>query len=157
MIEKLINRPERIAVFGGSFNPFTIGHASIVERGLKLFDRIVVAVGVNACKPGLHAEQCADEIKKLYRDNERVKVVTWSGLMVDLAKQENAGFFLRGVRNTVDYEYERNMAEINSRISGIETILMFALPEYGAVSSSVVRELESYGVNVDAFLPKKEN
>lgn len=150
------DRP-RTAIFAGSFDPFTIGHASIVERGLELFDRIVVAIGINAHK-NVSAEQIEARranIKNLYADNPRIDVVAWDGLMVDLARREDARFFLRGVRSATDFEYERSMADINRHLAGIETVLLYALPEHAAVSSSVVRELAKYNVDVSEFLPRK--
>lgn len=147
----------RTAVFGGSFNPFTVGHASIVERGLGLFDTIVIAIGINASKKDtddMAADRRKALIEKLYAGNPRVKVVVWDGLMVDLARKEKARFFLRGVRSSADFEYERSMADINRRLTGIETVLLFTLPEHAAISSSVVRELRSYGLDVSPFLPR---
>lgn len=146
----------RTAVFAGSFNPFTIGHASIVERGLSLFDNIVIAVGVNIAKPGAaeRASAVRDNIMALYVDCPRVSVVVWSGLTATLAEQCGARFLLRGVRSVADMEYERNMADINRRIAGLETVILFALPEHGAISSSTVRELQAFGCDVNGFLPK---
>ncbi len=150
---KSTSNTPRTAVFGGSFNPFTIGHASIVERGLALFDRIVIAVGVNAKKAAGDAEARARAIRNIYANELRVSVVVWDGLMVDLARREGADFMLRGVRSVADFEYERNMADINRRLSGVETVLLFALPEHGAISSSVVRELAGYGTDISTFIP----
>lgn len=147
----------KIAVFAGSFNPFTVGHASIVERALPLFDKIIIAVGVNADK------EADNDLKKRMGDirafcrkykNGKLSVVCFSGeLTVDLAKSLGASWLIRGVRSVKDFEYERDMADINRRIGGIETLLLFSLPEHAAVSSSVVRELASYGHDVTPFLP----
>lgn len=149
----------RIAIFAGSFNPFTVGHASIVERGLELFDVIIVAIGVNARKTVTpdEAGQRRQRIESLYADNPRVRVVVWDGLTVDLARREGAHFLIRGVRDVANFEYERAMADVNRRIAGIETVLLFSLPEHASVSSSVVRELESYHVDVSEFLPRTTN
>ena len=144
---------KRKAIFAGSFNPFTVGHASIVERGLQIFDEIIIVVGINALKTSENAEKLAQTIRKLYNNEPRITVLVWSGLMVELARELNVRFFLRGVRNVSDFEYERNMADINRRLSGIETVLLPSLPEYGYLSSSVVRELESYGVDVSDMVP----
>lgn len=146
---------ERKAIFAGSFNPFTAGHASIVERGLNLFDRIYIVVGINSEKSATNAEENASFIRNLYNNDARIDVIVWKGLMVDLARQLGVNFFLRGVRNTVDFEYERNMADINREISGIETVFLSSLPQFNALSSSMLRELQSYGVNVDKWLPNK--
>jgi len=149
----------RIAIFAGSFNPFTVGHASIVERGLELFDVLIVAIGINAHKPVSpdEAGRRRRAIEQLYADNPRVRVVVWDGLTVDLARREGAHFLIRGVRNVANFEEERAMADINRRIAGIETVLLFTLPEHASISSSVVRELESYHVDTSEFLPRISN
>lgn len=145
---------ERIALFAGSFDPFTIGHHSIVERALLLFDRIVIAVGINAGKASaIPAQVRIARIEKLYEGNPKVKVISYQGLTVDICRQEGAEWLLRGVRSVADFEYERNLADINRRISGIETVILFTLPEHSCVSSSVVRELEHYGYDTAPFLP----
>ena len=153
MTEKSTSNKVRRAIFAGSFNPFTTGHYSIVERGLALFDEIIIALGINADKPTDTAQENAQAINALYSNEPRVKVVIWQGLTVDLAKKEKAEFFLRGVRNSTDFEYEKNMADINRKISGIETVLIPTLPELSSVTSTVVRELKSYGRDVTEFLP----
>lgn len=145
---------ERIALFAGSFDPFTIGHHSIVERALPLFDRIVIAVGMNAGKASaIPAEERIARIEKLYEGNPKVKVISYGGLTVDICRQEGAEWLLRGVRSVADFEYERNLADINRRISGIETVILFTLPDHSCVSSSMVRELEHYGYDTTPFLP----
>lgn len=143
-------------LFPGSFNPFTVGHQSLVERVLPLFDCVVIAMGVNSGKRYDYsvAENIA-AITRLYADEPKVKVISYEGLTVDACRREGARWMLRGVRSTVDFEYERNLADINRRISGIETLLLFTLPEYAAVSSSVVRELKAYGHDVSEFLPQE--
>lgn len=143
----------RIALFPGSFHPFTRGHADIVERGLALFDRIIIAIGVNAAKPATDGETSADIIRELYADEPRVEVAVYSCLTIDFATQCGARFLLRGVRSMKDFEYERDMADINRQLSGIESVILFSRPEYAAISSSVVRELESYGHDITPFLP----
>jgi len=148
---------ERVALFAGSFDPFTIGHASIVERALPLFDRIVIAVGVNASKHGSsNIDDRMNVIRQVYDKLPvgRVEVLAYEHeLTVDLARRVGARWLLRGVRSVKDFEYERDMADINRRISGIETVLLYALPHLSAISSSIVRELESYGQNIGEFLP----
>lgn len=146
----------RVAVFPGSFRPFTAGHASIVDRALGLFDRIYVAVGVNVAK-GEAGEAAAlasvETIARHYADEPRVVALSYRGLTVDLAREVGARFLLRGVRSVKDFEYERDMADINRKLSGLETVLLYSLPELSALSSSVVRELEGYGADVSPFLP----
>lgn len=149
-------RPERVAVFPGTFDPFTTGHLSIVTRGLELFDRIVVAVGVNGGKhSGSSAEMRVDAIREIFADEPRVKAVSYAGLTVEVAEAEGARFLLRGVRSVADYEYERSLADINRNISNIETVILYALPELSVVSSSMVRELARYGRDISRFIPKK--
>jgi pantetheine-phosphate adenylyltransferase len=147
---------ERIALMPGSFDPFTVGHASLVTRGLELFDRIVIAIGINAQKPNEadRAEDRAADIRRLYADQaDRVSVIVYTGLTVDIAEEVGAKFLLRGVRSVKDFEYERDIADVNRKLSGIETVLLYSLPDLSAVSSSIVRELRSYGRDVSQFLP----
>lgn len=148
---------KRVAVFPGSFNPFTVGHADIVCRGLELFDRIIIAVGINTAKHTDGGETLLEPIRRLYAGNSRVEVASYSGLTVDFAAERGARFILRGVRSAKDFEYERDMAQINRQLSGIESVLLFSKPEYAAVSSSVVRELRAFGHDVDIFLPKPDD
>ncbi|MDE6206217.1 MAG: pantetheine-phosphate adenylyltransferase [Muribaculaceae bacterium] len=145
----------RTAVFSGSFNPFTAGHADIVERGLKLFDRIIIAIGINSAKPGAEADAVdrADTIRALYPTEPRIEVAVYDTLTVDFARKCGAGFILRGIRSMKDFEYERDLATVNTQLSDIETVVLFSRPELSALSSSVVRELASYGVDITPFLP----
>lgn len=145
-------------MFPGSFDPFTTGHQSLVDRGLQLFDEIIIAVGISATKPVAPAEMEArlEPIRQLYAREPRVSVTHYTGLTVDAARQHRCAFLLRGIRNTIDMEYERSLADINRRISGIETVLLLTLPELSAVSSSTVRELKKYGHDVSEFLPVVE-
>ncbi len=143
----------RTAVFPGSFNPFTIGHADIVERGLKMFDKIVIAVGCNINKPRGDAEAAAEAIRRIYRGRPEIEVVVYSSLTVRLAEEVGAGFILRGVRTVKDFEYERELASVNMQLSGIESVILFSRPELAALSSSMVRELAAYGEDVTPFLP----
>ena len=148
---------KRIATFPGSFDPFTIGHASIVERGLPLFDEIVIGVGVNENKRALYtAEERVEHIRQLYADEPRVRVVSYSDLTIDLAHREGAKFILRGLRSVKDFEYERDIASMNQRLGDVETVLLFTDPNYLSISSSVVRELIAFGKDVTDFLPKKK-
>lgn len=145
---------QRTALFPGSFDPFTKGHLDIVERGLGMFDRIIVAVGVNSSKTGASAP--ADRIEAITKAVENlsnVEVIEYSGLTVDVAKKHGACAILRGIRSVADFEYERNLAELNRRISGIDTVMLCADPALAALSSSAVRELRSFGHDVTPFLP----
>ena len=148
----------KTGLFAGTFDPFTIGHASVVRRALQLFDRVVVAVGVNDAKhPETTAQQRVEAIRSLYADDERVTVVAYSGLTVDVAREHGAAFIVKGVRSVRDYESEREQAEVNRRLAGIDTVLLMAEPGLEAVSSSTVRSLRSFGRDVSEFLPGKDS
>ena len=145
---------QRIAVFPGSFDPFTIGHQSIVRRAAELFDKIIIAIGINDKKQSTHSEQeRITQIKKAVKGIENIEVIWYHGLTVDVCKQYDAKYLLRGVRSFTDFEYEQNMADINRKIAGIETVILFTLPEHASISSSVVRELDKYGYDTTDFLP----
>ncbi len=148
----------KTGVFTGTFDPFTIGHANIVERALNVFDKLIIAVAVSKLK---HTQAEIDlrvnNIKSLYKDEPKIKVVSYSDLTIDMAKRENADFIVRGVRSVKDFEYEREQAEINKKLSGIETILLFSDPNLSSISSTLVRELKFFGRNVDEFIPKKNS
>ena len=138
----------------GSFDPFTIGHDNIVRRALPLFDRLVIGIGVNERKVYLQdADTRLRIIQDLYRDEPRIVVKTYSDLTIDFAHREKADFVVKGVRSMKDFEYEREQADINRRLGGIETLLLFAEPGMEAVSSSLVRELIHFGKDVREFLP----
>ncbi|MFC2813272.1 MAG: pantetheine-phosphate adenylyltransferase [Prevotella conceptionensis] len=148
----------KTGLFTGSFDPFTIGHQSIVARVLPLFDKIVIGVGVNERKKYMYsAEVRVKEIAELYADNPKVEVRAFNDLAVDFAHREGAWFFVKGVRSVKDFEYEREQADINRMMGGIETLLVFAEPQHASVSSSLVRELIHFGKNAEMFLPKRKN
>lgn len=150
----------RIGLFAGSFDPFTVGHKSIVDRALPLFDRLVIGFGVNpAKKPWMPLEERMARVRELYRDDPRVEVVEFTGLTIEFARQCGASYLVRGVRGVADFDAERTMAEANRILSSsaglppIETIILPALPEAGAVSSSLVRELARFGAPYRQFIP----
>lgn len=144
----------RIALFPGTFDPFTIGHKSLVERGLTCVDEIVIAIGINEKKKTYYTlEQRIEAIRRLYADEPRVRVVSYSGLTVEVAQREKAQFILRGIRSVIDFEYEKSIADVNRQLTGIETLLLFTEPAYAHVSSSVVRELLHFGKDVSPFIP----
>ena len=147
----------RTGIFVGSFNPFTVGHDSIVRRVLPLFDRLVIGVvGDNVHKPDMpSAEERMKAIRDLYAEEPHVEVKPYNGLAMDFAKAENAHFIVKGVRNASDFEYEQWQPDFNRRLGGIETILLYTEPELASVSSSALRELQHFGVDVSEFLPKK--
>ena len=142
------------AIFPGSFDPFTIGHYSVVKRGLELFDHITIGVGSNCSKKSFFTlEKRLNIIRQAFHDEPRVSVKAYDSLTIDFAKEEEADFILRGVRSANDFEYEKSIADINKRLSSIETVLLFTEPQYSAVSSTIVRDLLSYGKEVAEFLP----
>ena len=143
------------AIFPGSFDPFTLGHHSIVKRALTFMDEVIIGIGINESKRSLLSiEKRIEGIQKVYADEPRVKVLAYSGLTVDFAREHGVEVILRGIRTVKDFEYEEGIADINRKLSGIETVFLFTEPEYSAVSSSVVRELLHYGKDVSAFLPE---
>ena len=142
------------AIFPGSFDPFTIGHYDIVKRGLELFDEIIIGIGRNRTKNETFPIREREEaIRKIFADEPRVKVVIYDSLTVDFAKEQGASFILRGIRCVEDFEYERNMAEANKQLGGVETIILYTRPEYAHISSTLVRDLYAYGKNVSDFVP----
>ena len=144
----------RKALFPGSFDPFTKGHADIVGRALELFDEVIIGVGYNEQKQGwMPVEERVASIKKLYFDEPRIKVECYSGLTADFAKESGATAIVRGVRTTTDFEYEMQMADVNRQLTGIETILLPASPQYASLSSSLVRELAHFGHDISEYLP----
>ena len=149
----------RTGIFVGSFDPFTIGHDSIVRRALPLFDRLIIGVvGDNVHKPNMRpAEERMQAIRELYKDDKRIEVKPYHGLAMDFAKAEGAHFIVKGVRTVSDFEYEQWQADFNRRLGGIETILLYTEPELASISSSALRELAHFGVDVSEFIPKAEN
>lgn len=148
---------QRTGLFTGSFDPFTIGHDDIVRRALPLFDRLVIGVvEANANKHhSLSADERQQQIARLYRNEPKVEVRVYSSLAVELAKSIGARYIIKGVRSVRDFEYEREQAEVNRQISGVETLLLPADPRLAAISSSMVRELAHFGYDVTPFLPKQ--
>lgn len=144
----------RKALFAGSFNPFTVGHADIVKRGLELFDEVVIAIGENQDKPSADIQERLQAIRDVYKDESRVRVEVYHSLTVDFAREIGACALLRGVRTAQDFEYERQMADANRALAGIETVVLFSLPELGFVSSSLVRDLKKHGADTSALQAK---
>ena len=143
------------AVFVGSFDPFTVGHYDIVQRALPLFDRLIIGVGINERKVYMDdTETRVADIIRIFNNNPKIEVKTYNDLTVDFAKRVGATFIVKGVRSVKDFEYEREQADINRRISGIDTLLLCADPQHASVSSSMVRELIHFGRDVSEFLPK---
>lgn len=151
-------RSEKTGVFVGTFDPFTVGHDSIVRRALPLFDRLVIGVvGDHVQKPHISpAEERIEAIARLYAGEPRIAVLPYYGLAVDFARSQGARYIVKGVRSVKDFEYEREQADVNRLITGgaVETILLYSEPQLSSVSSSMVRELRHFGFDVGTLLPK---
>lgn len=144
----------KTAVFAGTFNPFTIGHQSVVERALAIFDKVIIAIGHNVNKPADPSlVKRVEAISKVFEGNEAVEVTTYGGLTADFVRESGATAILRGIRSVTDFEYERNLADVNKKILGVETVFLVADPEYSFISSSVVRELQAFGHDTSALVP----
>jgi pantetheine-phosphate adenylyltransferase len=147
---------ERKILFAGTFDPFTKGHDALVQRALVMFDKVIVAVGCNMGKNCMFTiEERVGKIRELYAGDDRIEVLAYDGLTMDLVRETGAVALLRGVRSVRDFEYERDIADVNYRIGGIETVLLMSEPEYSSLSSSMVRELMNYGKDVSSLLPIK--
>ena len=147
----------RTGLFVGTFDPFTLGHDSIVRRALPLFDNLVIGVGVNPDKHTmLSAAERVQRIADLYADISAVSVMAFEGLTIDFAKQVGAHYIIKGVRSVTDFEYERAQADFNRRMGGIETLLLYAEPQLESLSSSMVRTLQAFGRSTDEYLPHKK-
>lgn len=145
----------RRAIFPGTFDPFTIGHYSVVKRALTFMDEIIIGIGVNDSKrTWFPTEKRVAMIQQLYAGEPRIKVEEYNGLTVDFASEREAGFIIRGIRTVRDFEYEETIADINRKLANIETILLFTEPELTSISSTIVRELLQYGKDVTSFLPE---
>lgn len=146
---------KQIAVFPGSFDPFTRGHKNIVERALPLFDEVVIAIGTNSEKKTLFSlEKRMGWIGELFGGEPRISVTSYEGLTIDFCKRYGAAFIVRGVRNTVDFEYEKAIAQMNKELSGgIETLVLFADPEHSSVSSSAIRDIIKNKHDYSRYVP----
>lgn len=146
---------ERIALFPGSFDPFTMGHYDIVIRGMKLFDKIIIAIGKNSQKDRYFSLELMEEkIKECFREYNSIEITTYEELTAGLARKYNANYLLRGLRNTTDFEYENSIAQVNKHInSDLESIFLITSPPFASISSSIIREVHRYGGNVNEFLP----
>lgn len=152
----ILQRMETIALFPGSFDPFTRGHAALVEQTLRLFDRVVVGIGDNRDKRGLLAPEARKRlVDDLYRDNPRVEARLYGGLTGDFAREVGASAIIRGVRNTSDFEYERTMESANRRMyPELVTVMLFTPNNVADIASSTVREVLRFGRGVDEFMPE---
>ena len=149
---------ERIALFPGSFDPFTIGHESIVKRGLSLFDKIIIAIGSNSDKASFFpVEKRVQWIKQVFEYEEKVVVNQYTGLTVEFCKEVGAQFIIRGLRTSADFEYERSIAQVNKAMAPeIETVFILTAPEHASVTSSIVRDIIRHGGDASKFLPNSQ-
>ena len=145
----------RTCLFPGTFDPITLGHTDVINRGLDLFDRLVIGIGVNSSKtPMFTLEDRMVWIREVYKDDPRVEVAAYSGLTINFCKEIDARFILRGIRYVSDFEYEKAIADVNRTVApGIETIFLTTVPQYSSIASTLVRDLLRYGGDVSPFLP----
>ncbi|QCR21728.1 pantetheine-phosphate adenylyltransferase [Pontibacter sp. SGAir0037] len=146
---------KRIAIFPGSFDPFTNGHLDVVQRGSRLFDEVIIAIGNNSSKQRyIPVEKMVHIIRHLFKDQPAVKVQSYKGLTAEFAREVDAKFLLRGLRNTTDFEYENTIAQANRHVNPeLETVFLITSPALAAISSSIIREIHKFGGNVDSFIP----
>lgn len=146
---------KKIAFFPGSFDPFTKGHADIVERGLKLFDEVIIGIGTNSSKKRyFDLELITIGISKAFENEDRVKIVFYDDLTASVADRYNAKFILRGLRNTTDFEYENTISQVNRQLSSkLDTVFLITSPELAPISSTIVRELHKFGADISPYVP----
>ncbi len=145
----------RRAIFPGTFDPFTIGHYSIVTRALTFMDEVIIGIGINENKNTYFPiERRVEMIREFYKNEPRVRVEAYENLTIDFARDMEAAFIVRGIRTVKDFEYEETIADINRKLAGIETILLFTEPELTCISSTIVRELLTYGKDISRFIPE---
>lgn len=142
------------AFYAGSFDPFTIGHLSIAHRALEMFGKLIIGIGINESKRNEHSvEERIKRIQEIFAGNKNVTVFAYTGLTAEVAKENGAGVLVRGVRNSLDFDKEKELADINLEVFSIPTVMIPAEPSLSYVSSSMVRELKHFGYNVERFLP----
>jgi pantetheine-phosphate adenylyltransferase len=149
---------KKVAIFPGSFDPFTMGHHDIVIRSLKLFDEVIIGIGYNSTKQNRYfdIDLMVDKIKSVYTGMDQVKVIVYNELTSTLAKKHDASYLVRGLRNTTDFEYENTISQMNRYLNeDLETVFLITSPPFAAISSTVIREVHRYGGDVAEFLPYK--
>ncbi len=146
---------ERIAIFPGTFDPPTLGHHDIIERAVKIFDKVYLGVGENSSKNNLLPfEQRVALLNEIYKENDKIQVEGYHELTVNFCKKIGARFIIRGLRSATDFDYERNIAEMNFQLEGsIETVFLISRPQYAAINSSIVREILKNGGKISQFVP----
>lgn len=147
---------KNIAIFPGSFDPITVGHVSIIKRAIPLFEKVIIAIGINAEKKTMFTiEQRKAWLRQVFTDEPKVEVETYSGLTVDFCKQKDAGFILRGLRTAADFEFERGIGQINRKLGpGIETLFLITEACHTPISSSIVRDVIRHGGDVSSMVPE---
>lgn len=147
---------KKVALFPGSFDPFTKGHEDIVLRGLNLFDEIIIAIGYNSGKSNRYfpIDLMVDKIRETFAKHPNISVVTYAELTAELARKKNANYLLRGLRNTTDFEYENSISQVNRHLNEkLESVFLITSPQYASISSSIIREVHRYQGDVTAYLP----
>lgn len=145
----------RKAIFPGSFDPITLGHLDIINRGLPLFDEIVIAIGINADKKYMFPlEKRVQFIKATFKDEPKISVTTYTGLTTEYCKKINADFILRGLRNPADFEFEKAIAQTNRKLSGIDTVFLLTSADTSFISSSIVRDVYTNGGDISGLVPE---
>ncbi len=146
---------EKIALFPGSFDPFTKGHLDVVNRSLKLFHKIIIAIGYNSKKNRyFDVLKIKASIENYFQDNPNVEVLVYDELTAQIAKKKNAQYLIRGLRNTTDFEYENSISQINRHLNlNLETIFLITSPQFAHINSSIIREVHKYGGDISAFVP----
>jgi pantetheine-phosphate adenylyltransferase len=150
---------KKIAVFPGSFDPFTIGHEAIIRRAMSLFDEIIIAVGANALKKNFYSLETRKEmINKVFETEPRVRVDHYEGLTVDFCRKNEAGYLLRGLRTAADFEFERAIGQVNKSIApDIESVFLLTVPEHSFINSTIVRDIIKSGGDASKFVPQSIN
>jgi len=143
------------AVFPGSFDPITLGHVSVIQRGVPLFDELIIAIGINSGKKSMFSlEQRTKWIEEIFKDEPKIKVETYEGLTVDYCRKKNAKFILRGLRTAADFEFERGIGQVNRSLApDIETVFILTEARYTPVSSSIVRDIIRHGGDISGLVP----
>jgi len=146
---------QKVAVFPGSFDPVTLGHVSIVNRAINLFDKIIIGIGVNSEKKGLYSlEQRILWLQEIFKSEAKIVIDSYSGLTIDYCRIQNAGYILRGLRTAADFEFERGIGQVNSMLdSNIETIFLLTEAKYTPISSSIVRDVIKHGGDISGMVP----
>ncbi|MFC7358612.1 pantetheine-phosphate adenylyltransferase [Jejudonia soesokkakensis] len=144
----------RIAVFPGSFDPITLGHVDIIQRALPLFDKIIIAIGVNAAKQTMWTlEERKSKIEAAFKNDAKVMVKNYTGLTAAFCKEQKANYILRGLRNTTDFNYEQTIAQANEKVNGVDSIFLISSPEYSHISSSIVRDIARNDGDYNSLIP----